>query len=102
MVDQFIISYFCQTWISKIIEKVLETLDPEFLNLVAPPQFESVEAAQSMLQPFDISSADKVVYMGILKCRPGLASTSHEIWRTIAAALCINNIVAGVHGNDMD
>lgn len=78
MVDQFLTLYIGQTGVSRVIEEVLEILDPEFLYSLARPQVERAKAAKGVLKPLDIDSADKVVYMRV--------STVH-CWRWLLGKL---------------
>lgn len=61
MVESFIGLYIGEKGVSKTVEEVLDVFDPEFLELLALPQAERAEAAESILQPLDINSASKVV-----------------------------------------
>ena len=66
MVDKLLALFLGEKALPRL-SKVLETLDPEVLELLALPQAERAEAAEMILQPLDINSTSKVVYMCILK-----------------------------------
>ena len=66
VVDDFISLYIGQKGVSTIIKQVLETLDPEFLRLLALPQDKGANATAEILKPLDLDSTEKVVYMGAL------------------------------------
>ena len=66
-VEEFISWYIAEQGISKIIEQVFEVIDVEFMQWLALPQAKRAEAAESTLQPLDVKSNRKAVYMSLLK-----------------------------------
>ena len=70
LVDSFISLYIGQKGIPTIIEEVFSVLDPEFLQFLEIPQDTRAESAKAILKPLDLSSTEKVVYMGLLKIPP--------------------------------
>ncbi|CAD6594556.1 MAG: hypothetical protein ASARMPREDX12_009544 [Alectoria sarmentosa] len=67
LVEEFISWYIAEQGISKIIEQVFEVIDVEFMQWLALPQAKRAEAAESTLQPLDVKSNRKAVYMSLLK-----------------------------------